>query len=270
MIAIYEGNHTQAERIYKKILVHDEKNYGFEDPFITASTLNNLGDLYCSIKDYPKALIYLEKCLQIRQLKLPKDDLLLAVTKDNLGKVYTFLGRFNEANFLHLKALEVRTNILGKSHPERNNSVINLAMNLYKQEDFFQALPLYLEATYWDSEKFGEFSDYVLYDLMGSLKCIVKIFETDRSVISQKSDSLILQGIKLVKTIFSKVLTGEIYDENLLFSVLTPTIEFLDLFAVKKEVIRDNKIFDNISDLISSDFVPKSIKNDLKLIIQNK
>jgi nephrocystin-3 len=270
MSAIYEGNNALAERIYKKILVHDEKNYGSEDPYITASTLNNLGDLYCSIKDYPRALIYLEKCLQIRQLKLPKDDLLLAVTRDNLGKVYAFLGRFNEANFLHLKALEVRTNILGKAHPERNNSVINFATNLYRQGDFFQALPLYLEATYWDSKKFGEFSDYVLYDLMGSLRCVVKIFERDGNDISQKSESLILQGVKLVKTIFSKVLTGEIHDENLLYSLLTPTIEFLDLFTVKKEVIRDNKIFENISDLISSDFVPKSIKNDLNLIIQNK
>ena len=216
IIEMRNSNYDLAEKKYQNALALFEARDGVGNPYTTASILNNLGDLYCCKKNYSQAVVYLNKCLEIRRSKLSQDDLLIAVTSDNLAKVYSFLGRFNEANILHVKALAIRTNLLGKSHPERNNSIVNLAMNLFSQGKYLEALPYYLEAAERDSERFGNNSEYVLYDLMSALKCIVCYIKSNDLGGKKNSNILLLNGIYLSKKLYLIAEDGKIQNMILL------------------------------------------------------
>ena len=266
MIEARDNNYDLAEKNYQSALALFEKRDGVDNPYTTASILNNLGDMHCSGKNYSQAVRYLSKCLEIRRLKLSQDDLLIAVTSDNLAKVYSFLGRFNEANSLHTKALVIRTNLLGKSHPERNNSIINLAMSLFSQGKYLDALPYYLEATEWDSEKFGNSHDYVLYDLMSALKCVVFYIKSNERTANQIPKALILQGIDLVKNLYLRVEVGKVQNMPLLKNVLSPTLDFLHLLASLKKTRLTKELLIHINEIRSSKFLPDSIKNELRLL----
>jgi hypothetical protein len=266
MIEARDNNYDLAEKKYQSALALFEKRDGVDNPYTTASILNNLGDMHCSGKNYSQAVRYLSKCLEIRRLKLSQDDLLIAVTSDNLAKVYSFLGRFNEANSLHTKALVIRTNLLGKSHPERNNSIINLAMSLFSQGKYLDALPYYLEATEWDSEKFGNSHDYVLYDLMSALKCIVFYIKYNERSVDKIPKTLILQGIDLVKNLYFRVEIGNVQNMPLLKNVLSPTLEFLNLLVPLKKSSLTKELLIHINEIRRSKFLPDSVKNEISLL----
>jgi len=268
MIEVRDNKHHLAEKYYQSALALFEQRDGIDNPYTTASILNNLGDLCCSRKNYSQAVNYLSKCLEIRRSKLSQDDLLIAVTSDNLAKVYSFLGRFNEANTLHTKALVIRTNLLGKSHPERNNTIINLAMNLFSQGKYLEALPYYLEATEWDSEKFGKYNDYVLYDLMSALKCIVCYIKYNNSSANKISKTLILQGIELVQDLYSRVVEGKIQNMALLKNVLSPSSDFLYLLFQLQKLNLANELSIYFNEIRYSRFLPDSIKNKLSLLFK--
>ena len=268
MIEARDNNYDLAEKKYQSALDLFEKRDGIDNPYTTASILNNLGDLHCSRKNYSQAVRYLSKCLEIRRLKLSQDDLLIAVTSDNLAKAYSFLGRFNEANALHTKALVIRTNLLGKSHPERNNSIINLAMSLFSQGKYLDALPYYLEATEWDSEKFGNSHDYVLYDLMSALKCVVFYIKSNERSANKIPKALILQGIDLVQNLYFKVEIGKVQNMPLLKNVLSPTLDFLHLLVPLKKTRLTKELLILINEIRRSKFLPDSIKNELSLLFE--
>lgn len=268
MIEARDNNYDLAEEKYQSALALFEKQDGVDNPYTTAMILNNLGDLYCSRKNYSQAVRYLRKCLEIRRLKLPQDDLLIAVTSDNLAKVYSFLGRFNEAKILHTKALVIRTNLLGKSHPERNNSIINLAMSLFSQGKYLEALPYYVEATKWDSEKFGNYHDYVLYDLMSALKCIIFYIKSNEGSVRNIPKTLILQGIDLVQSLYLRVETSNTQNVPLLENVLSLTLDFLKLLVPLKNSNLTKELFIRINEIRHSKFLPDSIKNKLSLLFE--
>jgi nephrocystin-3 len=268
LIEIRDNNYDLAEKKYQSALALFEKQDGIDNPYTTATIFNNLGDLSCTRKNYPQAVKYLSQCLEIRRLRLSQDDLLIAVTSDNLAKVYSFLGRFKEANILHTKALEIRTNLLGKSHPERNNSIINLAMSLFSQGKYLEALPYYLEATKWDSEKFGNSNEYVLYDLMSALKCIVYYLKSNNRSANRISRTLILQGLDLVQDLYFRVEVGKVQNISLLKNVLSPTLEFLNLLMLLKKSSLTKGLLIYINQDKLSKFLPDSIKDELGLLLK--
>ena len=267
MIEIKSGSYKQAEVYYKKSLSILEARDGVDNPYTTASIINNLGDLYCSQKNYLLAVEYLNKCLAIRRKKLSPDDLLIAVTSDNLAKAYTFMGSFNKSNVLHAKALEIRTKALGKAHPERNNSIINLAMSMYVQKKYVEALSYYMEASRWDAEKFGEYSEYFLYDLMSALKCVHKILEGTKRLAVKENEALILKGVDLVRNLYSRVASGKIKDMTLLQSALRPTVEFLNLIHSLKRIELARNVLSSVQ-RSSYPLLPEFIRDEINLLNQ--
>ena len=141
-------------------------------------------------------------------------------------------------------------------------------MSLFSQGKYLEALPYYLEATEWDSEKFGKYNDYVLYDLMSALKCIVCYIKHNNFSANKISRTLILQGIELVKNLYARVVEGNIQNMALLENVLSPTSEFLYLLVQINKLNLANELLIYINEISQRRFLPDSIKNELSLLFK--
>ena len=70
--------------------------------------INNIGEVYQNMGDYPKALSSYEKALAIRQQSLPPNHPHLAMSYNNIGSVYEIMGDYPKALSSHEKALAIR------------------------------------------------------------------------------------------------------------------------------------------------------------------
>ena len=92
-------------------------------------TVNNLGIVYCELKDYEKALEYYERALKGKEKTLGKThpDTLTAVM--NIANVYDdVLKDHGKAEELYRRALEGCEAQLGKNHKVTMDIAINLAV----------------------------------------------------------------------------------------------------------------------------------------------
>ncbi|KAI0639427.1 hypothetical protein C8Q77DRAFT_1046295 [Trametes polyzona] len=71
------------------------------DHFTTAVSYNGLGELYLKINNIDKAEEFLNKALNVRTRSGPKAD--LAVTRDNLGRLYEMKGDLKAAQEVRLQ-----------------------------------------------------------------------------------------------------------------------------------------------------------------------
>lgn len=78
--------------------------------------------------------------------KEDEDDPRLPAALNNLGVLYQRQGRYDEAEPLHRRALELREKILGTEHPDVAQSSNNLATVHVAQRQYPAALPLYERA----------------------------------------------------------------------------------------------------------------------------
>ncbi|KPA14518.1 kinesin [Candidatus Magnetomorum sp. HK-1] len=129
-------NYQSATRLFKETVKlvpdgHDLKK---------AEYLQKWGDSAYDAGLYPESQTALEKCLEIRQRLLPKDDLDLANTLNNLALFYKSQGKYAEAEPLYKKSLEIRES---KNHPDVAESLNNLAGLYYSQGKYAEAEPLY-------------------------------------------------------------------------------------------------------------------------------
>jgi len=92
---------------------------------------------------YDESQIALEKCLAIRERLLPKDDIDLATTLNNLAELYRSQGKYEKAEPLYQKSLGIWETKLGKDHPDVATSLNNLAMLYMSQGKYEEAEPLY-------------------------------------------------------------------------------------------------------------------------------
>ncbi len=70
----------------------------------------------------------------------------MGTTLENLAELYRVQGRFDEAEPLYLRALEILEKTLGPEHPEVAVSLNNLAELYRAQGRFEEAAPLYEKA----------------------------------------------------------------------------------------------------------------------------
>ena len=105
-----------------------------------AEYLQKWGDSAYVAGLYPESQTALEKCLEIRQRLLPKDDLDLANSLNSLALSYKSQGKYAEAELLYKKSLQIRES---KSHPDVAESLNNLAGLYYSQVNYAEAEPLY-------------------------------------------------------------------------------------------------------------------------------
>ena len=131
-------NYKAATKLFKDAVEflpdgHELKN---------AEYLQKWGDAGYFAGLYEESQTALEKCLAIRQKLLPKDDLDLAVTLNNLAALYKSQGKYEEAEPLLKRDLEISEKVLGKDHPDVATTLNNLGLLYMSQCKYKEAEPL--------------------------------------------------------------------------------------------------------------------------------
>jgi tetratricopeptide (TPR) repeat protein/class 3 adenylate cyclase len=157
----YRDKHDfhRSELNLKKGLKIREKESGPDHPD-TASSLNNLAELYKIQGRYEQAEPLYLRALEIRERILGSEHPDTAQSQNNLAVLYWNRGRYEQAEPLFLRALEIREKIFGKDHSDTALSLNNLA-NLYvNQGRYDQAEPLFMRAQEIWKMALGEFHPY--------------------------------------------------------------------------------------------------------------
>ena len=110
------GMYYDAEVVFLRQLPLVKELYGEDHPS-TAASYNNIGSVYHSQGDYPKALGYYSKALAIIEKVLGLEHPDTARSYNNIGSVYYSQGDYPKALEYYSKALAIIENKLGKGHP---------------------------------------------------------------------------------------------------------------------------------------------------------
>ena len=103
------------------------------------------GEMALEMGEYQRAEEWLEHLLAIREQE-GKEDIELALALNDLAAVYYYQSRYEEAESLCKRSLEIREKKLGKDHPDVATALNNLA-ELYKSQGRYEeAEPLYQRA----------------------------------------------------------------------------------------------------------------------------
>ena len=102
-----------------------------------------LGMLKNDQGDYPTAVLFFEKSLNIQERILPRNDLNLASTYNNIGSVYDQLREYSKALSFQEKALAIRQQLLPLNHPDLATSFDNIGRVYSKMGDYSKALSFY-------------------------------------------------------------------------------------------------------------------------------
>jgi CHAT domain-containing protein/tetratricopeptide (TPR) repeat protein len=137
-----EGRYREAIPLAERVLAIRETSLGPEHPD-TASTLNNVAELYRAAGDFAKAEPLHKRSLAIREKVLGPEHPDTATSLNNLAILYRAMGDYARAESLYGRALGVCEKVLGPEHPNTATSLNNLA-DLYRaMGEFAKAEPLY-------------------------------------------------------------------------------------------------------------------------------
>ncbi len=139
------GMYKEGLSRYTHLITLLETLYGQEHP-MTAIVYHNIGEVYRNLCDYPKALEYNIKALDIRKKLLGEKHVDTAESYNDTGLVYIFQGKYDKASELFQKAKTIYEEVVGPNHPSLADTYMNIGMLLMKQEDYSNALENYLEA----------------------------------------------------------------------------------------------------------------------------
>ncbi len=143
---LYEyGKYKESERIYLRQIDLSEELYGNENTD-TATSYNNIGNVYICQGEYTKALEYYLKALEISETALGKEHPDTAMSYNNIGGVYDSLGDYTKALEYNFKALKICEKVLGKEHPDTAKLYSNIGNVYYRQGDYSKALEYYFNA----------------------------------------------------------------------------------------------------------------------------
>src|SRR5947208_2016978 len=110
------GKYSDAIPIATKVLEIRENALGPDDP-ATATSLNNLGELYERMGNYAKAEPLLQHALEIREKALGPEHPNTAQSLDNLAGLYSKMGNYAKAEPLYQKVLKIHEKVLGPEQP---------------------------------------------------------------------------------------------------------------------------------------------------------
>ncbi len=155
-LALYEkGEYGKAEPLWKQALNFYQKVFGDEHPD-TATSLDNLANLYGSQGRYDKAEPLLRQALNIRRKLLGDEHHDTATTLNNLANLYYSQGRYDEAELLLMQALNIRGKVLGNEHQDTANSLNNLAGFYNLQGRYDEAELLLMQALHINNKVLGD------------------------------------------------------------------------------------------------------------------
>ena len=138
------GKYKEAEQVYLRLISLREGTKGKEDSD-TATSYNNIGQVYYSQGDYTKALEYYFKALDILEKVLGKEHPSTATSYNNIGLVYKSQGDYTKALEYYFKDLAICEKVLGKEHPSTATSYNNIGSVYDSQGDYPKALEYYFK-----------------------------------------------------------------------------------------------------------------------------
>lgn len=160
-----QGKYKQAEPLYLRSVAIEEKNLKKDSitPFLHSDTLGLFYEKQLRYAEaehfYQRSLATQERIYQhclAKQEKSDKSDLLtnelIAVTYslvaalDRLAGIYEIQAKYEKAESLYQRSLEIKEKTLGKDFPETTKSVIRLARVYRTQAKYEQAEPMYQKA----------------------------------------------------------------------------------------------------------------------------
>jgi Tfp pilus assembly protein PilF len=138
---VRQGRYAEAIPLQIQELAWAEQVSGAEHPD-TATSLNNLAELYQSQGRYGEAEPLLKRSLAIFEKVLGLEHPDTATSLNNLAELYKSQGRYGEAEPLLKRSLAIREKVLGLEHPETAASLNNLAVLYVSQGRYGEAEPL--------------------------------------------------------------------------------------------------------------------------------
>jgi tetratricopeptide (TPR) repeat protein/CHAT domain-containing protein len=159
-VQLYEqGQYPQAVSLAAQALELARIHLGENHPD-TATSLNNLAELYVSMGDYEAALPLYQQVLAIREEMLGKDtpaptkvsNSITAMHEEHLSQLNQEVeqlyqqGQYTQALDLATQSLELARTHLGETHPDTARSLNNLAGLYQAMGAYEQARPLYERA----------------------------------------------------------------------------------------------------------------------------
>jgi len=109
----------------------------------TATSYNDIGEVYYKMGDYPKALRYYQKALAIREKVFGKIHPDTAISYNDIGVVYADMGDYPNAFRYYQKALTIREKVLGKAHLATAISYNNIGGVYESMGNYHKALSYY-------------------------------------------------------------------------------------------------------------------------------
>jgi tetratricopeptide (TPR) repeat protein len=133
------GDYDTALKYYQKSLVIYEKVRGTNHPD-TATSYNNIGEVYKSKGEYDKALEFYQKDLAICEEVLGIKDPDTATSYNNIGEVYRAKGEYDKALEFYQKSLAIKEEVLGMKHPSTATSYNNIGGVYYAKGEYDKSL----------------------------------------------------------------------------------------------------------------------------------
>src|SRR5690242_11278511 len=121
-----KGEYERAVASIKKSLAVAEKEYGPDHPE-TATSLNNLAELYRERNQFSQANPLYKRALAIREKSLGPNHALVATTLNGHAELYRAQRRYLDAEPLYERALTIREKVLRSNHPDLAQTLNNLA-----------------------------------------------------------------------------------------------------------------------------------------------
>ena len=131
------------------------KEYG-ENTEEYATSLNSLGIVYYSKKQYKKAVLLHTESLKIRQNLLGKKHPKFASSLNNLGGIYYSQKQYKEATYLFKRALNIYKEVVGVKHSLTADTLNNLGGAYRELGEFKKAKPLLKRALNIRKEILGD------------------------------------------------------------------------------------------------------------------
>jgi tetratricopeptide (TPR) repeat protein len=162
-IALFQaGHYAEAEPRLNSALAIGEKDFG-ADHLETATSLNNLAELYRSQGKYTEAEPLFKRALVIREKSRGADHPQTAISLNSLAYLYESQGKYGEAEPLFKRALAIREKAFGADHPVTAVGLNSLAYLYDSQGKYTEAEPLYKRAlAIWEKTLEAEHPDVAI------------------------------------------------------------------------------------------------------------
>jgi tetratricopeptide (TPR) repeat protein len=158
----FTGRESEAAPLYAAAIATLDA-LGPDGQLEAAYLHNNLAMILKGDGDFPAAERHYRAALKAFQEGLGLASSTVATVLNNLGGLYTFMSRTEEAAEMHQKALEIRQEGDGRNTPDQAQSMTNLAAVFHREGDFARARRYYEQARHlFERDLRGVEADYAI------------------------------------------------------------------------------------------------------------